>query len=359
MAINYYERVVGGLDFDFTVGTNAITVATVTAGGTGYLVGDTITAADITSEAVVDTGVLPTDFVLTVATVSGTAIATFTITNGGTDGTDGDGTASVETGTETGVPSADYIDHDLYELGGVINEYATDYNNDLDDQSSYTPADPTNTPLAGTDNDPRLTVARKADQPQLEVQKKYIDGGTIEVFAEPTIVDRNGNVVGNVVRTEDCRDEERCVAIGGTWTVNAGGYGYCENADFTTAFDADKGRLECIEGGHLWDAVLNACVDADGTDDTVLEAYLNGGAGDAYADVRKKEICEDHGHFWTGTACDAFGDVDFAGQGTQALCEGVGGIWIAGTCYSPEDFGNAHGGDYGEKVGSHNDYDAD
>lgn len=376
MAISNYLRTTGGLEFDFTVGTNAITVATVTTGGSGYLIGDTITPADITTESVVDTGVLPTDFILTVATVNGTAVATFTITDGGTDGTDGDGQAQIATGTEAGVPSADYLDHDQYEQGGNVQEYTV-----LDDsvtKSTYTPRERTESLAAGTfvgdpstdptaesalrqdDNASTIKVVLKADQAQLAVQKKYIDGGTITVFAEPTTVSADGVVVGNTLRLEDITDEARCVAAGGTWHTDGKGgstgsnYGYCGDV---VAFSATMDKTQCIAQGFIFDNVLDVCVNSDGTDEAVVEAYLNGGAGDSYVGDQKLAICKQQGHYWNGTACVATGSIDFGvTYTTQATCSANGGVWIAGTCYSPEGFGNGQGGDFTETVGSQNNF---
>lgn len=129
MALDIFQRTLGDVEFTATVAGSAITVATVVNGGSGYLVGDTIDPSEITSEAVIDTGVLPTDFLLTVATVGSVAlgdIATFTITTPGTDGTDGDLTANRDGGTEAGIPNTDdYYDHNQYEGGGQIDEYKT------------------------------------------------------------------------------------------------------------------------------------------------------------------------------------------------------------------------------------------
>jgi len=371
MSIGSFQRTVGGFNLTVTVSGNAITAITINDGGSDYNVGDSITPSDISSEAVVDTGVLPTDFVLTVGTVSGTgAITALTISDGGTDGTDGDLTAIRTGGVEAGVSdTTDYIDHDEYEAGGVVEEYTSPRNSlapQVDWQGTLTGTwNPSTAPSTSvTDNDPSVVTVLKADQQQLKVQKKYIDGGTVEVFAEPTIVDANGDIVGNTVRAEDIVDEARCTALGFTWNTDGNGgvdgasYGYCSS---TIVFAADLSELDCLNGGFFYDTVAGTCIDvgtldvSDKADAADIEAYLNGGAGDAYTDLQKEQICELHGYFWDGSACVSFASVDFgATYTTQATCDAAGGVWLAGTCYSPASFGNGQGGDYSETAGFQN-----
>lgn len=350
----------GGGTATFTVDSlvgEAATV-TVTDGGTGWLTGDAIGSDETTSDG---SGV---GFAGTVAATAG-VITAITVTDGGTGYVSGDAETLTYSGTgEVGVPSADYINHDEYEMGGVVEEYTKPRNATAPQEDwqgtmtgGYNPAD---TPsLVPDDNDPTITTVLKADLPQLKVQKKMIDGGTITVYAEPTLVDANGNVVGNTVRAEDVTDEARCTALGFTWNTDGNGgvdgssYGYCSEV---VAFDATLDKTVCVANGYLFDTVADVCVDADGADEAVVEAYLNGGAGDLYEDDTKKVICKAQGHFWNGTACVAAGSVDFgATYTTQVTCSAAGGLWLAGTCYNPEAFGNGQGGDFSETVGSHND----
>lgn len=318
-----------------------VATVTVTAGGTGWVTGDVISAGELNT----DGG--GSGLAGTIVAAAGVATG-FTVTAGGTGYAVADTQSYIGTG-EVGVAGADYIDHDEYELGGVVSEYTTA------DQASYKPEIPPN--VLGAKQVLVKTVL-KADQPQLKVQKKYIDSGSVTVWAEPTLVDSNGNVVGNNVRAEEVTDEARCTALGFTWTTattgdgGTGSYGYCTE---TVAFAATLDQTECITNGYLFDYVADACVNSDGTDEAVLEAYLNGGAGDLYADDKKAAICKAHGHFWDGSACVAFPvEATFTAYGTKTLCNTNGGIWIAGVCYSPEVMGNGQGGDFSETVGKHN-----
>lgn len=345
-------------------GTVASTVATVLGevatvgtfvGGTGWLVGDLVTAEETSSDG------SGTGFAATVLTAAGGVPTELTITAGGVGYAVGDTQTYIGTG-EIGV-RAGYLDHDEYELGGVVSEYTSPRNQTApqeDWQGTLTGVwNPSNTPdLVPDDNDPTITTVLLQDQAQLIVQKKMIDGGTVTVYAEPTLVDANGNVVGNTVRAEDYTDEARCIANGFTWKTGATGdagqatYGYCSEV---VAFDATLDKAVCIYNGYLYDDQLEACVNADGTDEAVVEAYLNGGAGDAYTDGQKQIICKFQTHFWNGSACVAAGSVDFgATYTTQATCKTAGGLWLAGTCYAPESFGNGQAGDYSETVGTHN-----
>ena len=337
MSIGSYGRKVGGVELAVTISSSTVTVATATVGGFGYVVGDTIEPADITSETPDVAGILPDDFLLTVATVnSGGGIVTFGITTAGTNGTDGDLTAEIDEGTEVGVPSADFSDHDQYEAGGIVEEYI---------DATQTGGKPKG--VLGP-NQVLVKNVLKADQPQLVVQKRMIDGGTTTVWAEPTLVDSKGNVVGNTLRAEDITDEARCDAAGFTWTLGSTGdadqadYGYCVE-DLST-FDATLLEDECVRSGFYFDVELT-----EGTDaciDTGTAANLT-----TYGEV----VCKEGGYIWDGTDCVTFVSIDFAGAADQDACVALTGLWIAGTCYSPEDFGNGQAGDYSETVGSHND----
>ena len=336
MSIGSYVREVGDLGLAVTITSATIGSVTVTTAGSGYIVGDEITESDITSETVVDSGILPATFVLTVATINGVGgILSFTITDAGTDGHDGDLTAEVVGGSEVGVPSEDYSDHDQYEGGGVQEEYVDST------QSGSKPK--------GVLGPKQVLVKNvlKAGAPQLAVQKRMIDGGSTTVWAETTIVDGKGNVVGNTLRAEDISDEPRCDAAGFTWVVGStgdadqGDYGYCTE-DLST-FDAALLEGECVRSGFYFDPDLT-----EGTDaciDTGTPANLT-----TYGEV----VCKEGGYIWDGTDCVTFASIDFASETVQDDCTDLGGIWIAGTCYSPEDFGNGQAGDFSETVGSHN-----
>ena len=234
-----------------------------------------------------------------------------------------------------GIPSGGYVDHDQYEAGGVQEEYVDDT------QTGGKPK--------GVLGPKQVLIKNvlKADQPQLIVQKNMIDGGTTTVWAEPTIVDSKGNVVGNTLRAEDICDEYRCTAAGFTWTLGATGdadqadYGYC--VEDLSAFDATLLEGECVRSGFYFDATLT-----EGTDaciDTGTASNLT-----TYGEV----VCKEGGYIFDGTDCVEFSTVDFSAAVDKDACGSLTGIWIAGTCYSPEDFGNGQAGDYSETVGSHN-----
>jgi hypothetical protein len=475
MSLGNVQRPTGGLAFDFTVATNAITVATVTAGGFGYAIGDTITPADISSEAVVDTGVLPTDFVLTVATVGDAMtgdIATFTITGGGTDGTDGDGTANVDLGSESGVSdNTDYFDHTTYEQGGQIDEYkkgnglivtvaqtagaidtltvvvaGTNYrvgdrveisnntnqgNNGVGgigvvatvtdeavgdvatltveaagtgyadgDQNTAFLSRVLNQTATGeyagsnADNDPTVSVGRLPDGQQWMVQKRYIDGGTIEVFAEPTTVNSVGDIVGNTIRAEDITDEYRCVAVflsdGVTpafvWDTSAtgdaaqAGYGFCRcktaaelagdalvDADCPAGYvhsggncvvrafgdvNTDEGAdtinaklaaEQCLAGGNYYEpnaAKGSRCIEGVADNFSLANfSFTTTSSAQDYAAT----VCQQMGFDWEGAPSYTCVDpVDVTTLLTQDTCAAAGHVWVAGTCYNKADFGDGY-----------------
>ena len=136
-------------------------------------------------------------------------------------------------------------------------------------------ADPDNTGQRFVDNIPTVLVVRKGDQPQLRVQKTWIDGGTIEVFAETGHVDRQGNLVGQILRAEDLVDEFRCVEANKIWeavdsieqipldrlgnahALDPRQYGFCREplwseVGVTTLFGAAS-DVDCPVGSY-WDA---------------------------------------------------------------------------------------------------------
>lgn len=272
-------------------GTVASTVATVVgevatvdtvAGGLGWVVGDTVQASELSTDG------SGSGLTLTVATASavtqvdpplGGVPSAFTVTAGGTGYAVNDSQEYIGTG-EKGLDDIRYSDHDQYELGGAQREYT-----DADGvaKSTYTPntdsatlgvgtnvGDPSNALDTGTrfnDNLPTTKTVLKADLPQWKVQQRDIDGGTVTVFAEPGVVDRNGYLVGQDLRAEDMTDQARCEANGFVWGTVAtgdadqGSYGACreliatdfDGIDFTATEDAD------CPVGSKWDGVTG-CV---------------------------------------------------------------------------------------------------
>lgn len=327
-----------GLTVDLTTVGGEVTAAAVNAGGSGYVVGDVVRVLDEATGGF-DNGYA--DAVLEVATVSGTAVATLVVLEGGSNYAD-----------DLAVPTS--------ALGQLKS------------------TSPKGTSTLTGDNDPTITVVRLADDAQLVVQQRAIDGGAVTVFAEPTIVDGNGNVVGNTVRAEDCVDADRCRANGFIWDVNAGGYGYCRERAYTevmgAASDADcpvgsewDGGTGCqlitfanfgtpagtqLEGlsneelmrhcegsGYFWDSVAGACIDSGTLSN--MDALISGDADNPLDYARTS--CSLVGGVWNPTlnagagGCEAD---DSASHLTQTACESNGYVWIAGTCYNPNDFGD-------------------
>lgn len=271
-------------------------------------------------------------------------------------------------------------------------------------RGTFNPTDTPNTTL--TENDPRITVTRKADLPQLAIQKRYIDEGVTEVFAEPTLVNGEGDIVGNTLRAEDCVDRPRCEANGFIWVTDttgdadAGTYGYCREetiAEFKTRTDGTITDFDECVAGTLFDGVDTCDIldDVAATGADLINAAVTG--GDIGLEKAMRD-CEVSGNFWdvTRSVCVAGGDasitagaydmtgdvgtgtpvagrtgssnssrVDFLANAcqqvggvfnyttyvctvpvdpatltTQVLCAGAGYIWIAGSCYNPNDFGD-------------------
>lgn len=250
--------ITGGTGGTLVVDIDAIEgdVATVGTfvGGTGWIVGDVVTADENSSDGA-GTGV-----VITISAASalnldvpetGGIPSAATVDVGGVGYAVGDTQTYTGSG-EAGVPDDRYSDHDQYEQGGNQAEY-TDAT-----QGSYKPEIPPN--VLGEDQILVNTVL-KADQPQWKVQQRDVDSNgnlsTIVVFAEPNIVDSNGNRVGQTLRAEDMVDEARCTANGFVWVTvdsieqipsNAGTdprqYGYCRevipaDVDGTATSQAD------------------------------------------------------------------------------------------------------------------------
>lgn len=278
---------------------------------------------------------------------------------------------------------------------------------------SFNPATAPST--SSTDNDPRTKVVRKADLEQLIVQKKMIDGGTVTVYAEPTIINADGIEVGNTVRAEDCTDKSRCEANGFYWTegttgdADAGSYGHCIElpGSFTgadqTACDAEYGvglythdvsttcekiaasdaecpvgyqetgglcvkythtevnalseatyglegkMRECEASGNWWNNTNQTCIDSGTPGNFSLGTYTfanTSGANRKYVTGSTqvdylRNACTQLGYHWNNSyVCEAK-DSDPAGNfTTQVTCVAAGYIWIAGSCYSPSDFGD-------------------
>lgn len=259
---------------------------------------------------------------------------------------------------------------------------------------------------SNSDNDPTVTVGRLADQEQLIVQQRDIDGGTITVFAEPTTVNSVGQVVGNTIRAEDITDEYRCVAVkvsdginprfkwvtSTTGDANGASYGYCTertvaelNADATTKVDADcpagyvASTTNCVVVAIATVNSKEAIFDADRTTDgstgtnnkTAMEQCLaNGGyyepnaasgsrcidastpgnfslANFAYGTVSSAQdyaatVCRQHGYDWITPTMVCQAKTDPTTLVTQATCAAAGHVWVAGTCYDKADFGDGY-----------------
>lgn len=359
----------GTSTFDVASLVGEVATTTITNGGTGYITGDIISDTELSSDGF-GTGVAGT------VTATGGVVSAFTITSGGNDYVGGDTETVTYSGSgEIGISDSRYINHDQYELGGATNEYSPQPSTLNGENTQYKPLtdaetlntgtfvgdpskNPDNTSQRFDDNISTVRTVTKPDLSQWSVQQRDIDGGVVTVFAEPNIVDANGNRVGHTIRAEDIVDESRCTSLGFTWTTSAtgdgdtGSYGYCTE---TVTFSETLDKTVCITNGYVYDNELDVCVNSDGTDVAVLESYLNGGAGDLYSDNQKKVICNQHGYFWDGSSCVLTDSVDFTTTyTTQDTCSSANGVWVAGTCYSPFDFGNGQGGNYSETVGSHN-----
>jgi hypothetical protein len=275
------------------------TEVVVVNGGEGFAVGDIVEIAGGTA------GDLGAVEVATVDATNGAILTVQDVTAGVIAGAGY--TASVEeagsilTSADTFVNEEDFYTFDFYQLSQPQIESGT---------STYSPAidaatlnigthvggaganwlDPDNTGQRFADNIPTVLVVRKGDQPQLRVQKTWIDGGTIEVFAEPGYVDRNGNLVGQELRAEDLVDEFRCVEANKIWDTATSieqitgaatkEYGFCREplsaeVGATTLFAA-TGDADCPVGSY-WDGGTG-CTDYllseinDGTAQTNEEA---------------------------------------------------------------------------------------
>lgn len=277
----------------------------------------------------------------------------------------------------SGVSDTDkFVDHDQYEQGGVVPEYT-------DNQNQVAPKG-----TLGPDQVLVKTVL-KADGEQLKVQQNETADGVV-VFAEPTLVDANGNVVGNTVRAEDCVDASRCAANGFVWVTentgdgDTGSYGYCrelvaadfDGVTFTATADADcpvgsqfdgvtgcqpidfvdfatpagtklenlsndELMRECEGSGYIWDIYTNTCLDPSTPSN--LDVALSSPAPSPLDHA--KTLCRQAGLVWNPTLNAGVGGCEVDGSGghaTQAACEGNGYVWIAGTCYNPNDFGDGH-----------------
>lgn len=317
----------------------AVTSIEVTDGGANYFVGDVLdtftgSAAGTGLELTVDS--IDAGGAITGVTIGGASVVDYVALEALTDGT-----------TITGLGSM-YYDHNQYEAGGIVSEYTTYPNGPLADgkPSSYTPQGS----FANYDAEdvPTIKVVRPADQPQLIVPRW-----------EPTIVDGDGvTVIGNTIRAEDIYDEDRCIAAGFTWetdptNLGLSNYGYCKA--LAIVFDAGLPQTECEAGGFYYDNIANTCVDP--TVETDIQAYIVAQGYDA--NIRQAEaICTSFKGYWNGTVCSntfptTVNDV-YTAYTDQDACVAAKGIWIAGLCYNPTKFGNGQGGDFSDKVGSHN-----
>jgi hypothetical protein len=252
-------------------------------------------------------------------------------------------------------------------------------------------------------NDPRITVARPADKPQLAIQKGYIDGGKTVVYAEPTLVDANGEVVGNTLRAEDMTDRPRCEANGFIWEIGStgdadqGGYGYCremtvaeavtfwagnatsfddcpagtifDGTDSCVALDAtsasastinaavtsgdlneEKAMRDCEVSGSFWDITTGTCIAGDTPANFDMGTFTFGSVtpgktGSSNGSKRDylANACRNLGYIWkydTNTCVASPTQAELDLLTTQVACKNAGFTWIAGTCYNPNDFGD-------------------
>lgn len=353
-----------------------VATVTVTDGGTNWVTGDVVSAGELTTDGggsglagTVTASALNGD-----TPETGGVISAVTVTAGGTGYAVGD--SQVYSGTEIGPADARYIDHDQYELGGIQTEYVTD-------KSSYTPTvlaedmvdggtlvgDPARAKEVGQrfdDNASTTKVVLKADLPQWSVQQRDIDGGAITVFAEPNVVDRNGKRIGHTVRAEDCVDEARCTALGFTWINNAptgdadqGDYGYCQNPAGTAHADAatvnaldpvtyDR-QFECTNAGFHWEASETdpdeRCKDTDTAGDFSFGSFVDSLTGNNFATTSTAQqyaetVCKQYGYYWEKATMTCKVYVDPATLITKATCLADGHVWIAGACYDGADFGD-------------------
>lgn len=256
------------------------------------------------------------------------------------------------------------------------------------------------------DNDPKITVSRPADEPQLAIQKRYIDGGSTTVFAEPTLVNSEGGVVGNTLRAETCTDRTRCEANGFIWIVSAtgdadaGDYGYCRemtvaeavtfwagnataysdcpagtifdgvdscdamNSTAVTGADlinaavtaenigAEKAMRDCEVSGNFWDITTGTCIAGNTPANFDMATFTfgtipDGQTGSSNGSQRDylANACRNLDYIWkydTNTCIASPSGATLDALVTQATCVAAGYVWIAGTCYNPNDFGDGH-----------------
>lgn len=246
---------------------------------------------------------------------------------------------------------------------------------------------------SNSDNDPTVTVVRKADQQQLQVQKRTIDNGTITVFSEPTTVNAYGEVVGNTIRAEDITDEYRCVAVylsdgvtsrfvWDTTTAQAGNresYGFCREktaaelaGDALVTADCPAGyvhsggncvtvafgtvntnelagtitskvaREQCVAGGNWYEpkaANGSRCIEAVADNFSLANfAYTTNSSAQDYAAT----VCQQMGYDWKPVLRTCVAAQDVTTLTTQATCTAAGHVWVAGTCYNKADFGDGY-----------------
>jgi len=379
-SLDFSDADTGTIDSTVSSVTGAVNTVTVTDGGTGWLTGDIISVNELESD-LVGTGLTGT------VTANAGVVSGFTVVNAGINYVDGDTETISYIGTgEVGIPSTDYVNHNLYELGGVVTEYT---NADLSPNttSSYTPSGSYTIPPYTTDNTPTIKTVRKPDMAQLSVQKKTVAivNGNVTVYAEPTIVDKNGYVVGNTVRAEDIVDKSRCQANGFFWNpgtnntgdANQGDYGYCQ--DLPVTFDPvalgstdDQAGCNAISGLTVNEYVSGGgvCTLVAASDDDCPVGYkFDGGTGCTKytaAEVNaltqsstqiKRDECIASGNHWepkavAGSECiDAstpgnFSLVNFnynttssALQYAELTCKQYGHRWNSGlrTCIADSD----------------------
>jgi len=365
---------------------SAATTTNITDGGTGWVTGDVIGAGETESDLLGSglTGTVTASALVGDTPETGGVISAITITAGGTGYVTGNAETITYIGTgEVGISDTRYSDHDQYELGGDQYEYTE--TDDGQFKSTYTPleraeslglgtnvGDPSNTADTGqrfTDNASSVKLVLKADQPQWIVQQRDIDGGAITVFAEPGIVDRNGYLVGQDARAEDCVDEFRCQANGFFWnpgTDNTGDggqgeYGYCQDKPVT--FDPvalgstdDQNGCDAISGGTVADYVtgggLCTIVAAADADCPVGFKFDAGTSCVAYtaaevnaltqsATVIKQDECTASGNHWESSE---------SGVNTQCLDGATAGTFSFAT------FVDTVTGDHYNTTGTERDY---
>lgn len=322
MSINYFNRVVGPLSISLTVDVSGAATGTpsISGGvsGYGYVVGDLLT----TPNDITGTGV-PEGLELYVDTVNAAgAITALSISVVGGSGTSGTVNAvRALAGNETGIglaPGSNYINHNLYELGGNIAEYPLGI---LGDNSSNNAPDPNESGIAKRDNVPTVKTVRTADRPQQKVQQRVVTSGgvTVTVFAEPSIVTfqgpNNGNGftavtgsrVGNTIRAEDTYDKIRCEALGFKWVTGVTGQagnrieaGYCRELLFSEIVGATQDS-DCPAGYKYSAANGGSCV---------VQTVSNVNNADNNTGFSKVENCKGAGYFWNYVTdtCEAVGN---------------------------------------------------